>query len=86
MGPYGASLHDASEYSGSYAETTEAVTIKKWHKPRIEALVEAGVDMLAVETIPCAMEAELIMDIVKEFPGLKCWLSFSCMVNNLNLL
>nr|CAH7721645.1 unnamed protein product [Callosobruchus chinensis] len=62
VGPYGASLHDGSEYTGSYAKTTSAETMRKWHLPRIKALIEAGVDMLAIETIPCSLEAEMLQD------------------------
>jgi homocysteine S-methyltransferase len=53
IGPYGAHLHDGSEYTGSYAKTVSPETIKKWHKVRLDAVMEAGVDGLAVETIPC---------------------------------
>jgi homocysteine S-methyltransferase len=53
IGPYGAHLHDGSEYTGSYATKVSPATIKKWHKVRIDACVEAGVDGLAIETIPC---------------------------------
>lgn len=53
IGPYGAHLHDGSEYSGSYAETVSPNTIKDWHRRRIAACIEAGVDLLAIETIPC---------------------------------
>lgn len=53
IGPYGAHLHDGSEYSGSYAEKVSPNTIKDWHRRRIAACIEAGVDLLAVETIPC---------------------------------
>lgn len=28
-------------------------TIKNWHRPRIDAVLSAGVDALAIETIPC---------------------------------
>lgn len=52
IGPYGAHLHDGSEYSGSYAETVSPNTIKDWHRRRIAACIEAGVDLLAIETIP----------------------------------
>ncbi|XP_017780998.1 PREDICTED: homocysteine S-methyltransferase 1-like isoform X2 [Nicrophorus vespilloides] len=78
VGPYGASLHDASEYSGSYAKTTPVQTMRDWHRPRIAALVEAGVDMLALETIPCKAEAEMLVQLIKEFPSVKAWLAFSC--------
>jgi homocysteine S-methyltransferase len=53
IGPYGAHLHDGSEYTGSYATKVSPATIKKWHKVRIDACVAAGVDGLAIETIPC---------------------------------
>nr|CAI5830630.1 unnamed protein product [Callosobruchus analis] len=79
VGPYGASLHDGSEYTGSYAMTTSAEAMRQWHLPRIKALIEAGVDMLAIETIPCSLEAEMLVQLLKELcPGMKAWLSFSC--------
>lgn len=53
IGSYGAHLHDGSEYNGSYSQTVDANTIKTWHNVRIGAVVDAGVDALAIETIPC---------------------------------
>lgn len=53
IGPYGAHLHNGSEYTGNYADNVTDDTIKKWHRIRIDACLEAGVDALAVETIPC---------------------------------
>lgn len=53
IGPYGAHLHDGSEYTGSYATKISPSAIRNWHKARIDACIEAGVDGLAVETIPC---------------------------------
>lgn len=53
QGPYGAHLHDGSEYSGSYADKVTKDTIKNWHRVRIDAVLSAGVDALAIETIPC---------------------------------
>ncbi|XP_026464857.1 uncharacterized protein LOC113367465 [Ctenocephalides felis] len=79
VGPYGAHLHDGSEYSGSYAKTITKEEIQEWHRPRIEALINAGVDGLAIETIPCQLEAEALVElIVNEYPGTKAWLSFQC--------
>lgn len=81
VGPYGASLHDGSEYNGSYAATTSEEMLRNWHTPRISALVEAGVDLLAIETIPCKIEAETLIKLLKEkFPETKAWLSFSVAV------
>ncbi|XP_013134018.1 PREDICTED: homocysteine S-methyltransferase 2-like [Papilio polytes] len=81
VGPYGAHLHDGSEYDGSYADTTTVQTMREWHRPRIQALVEAGVDLLALETIPCQEEAEMLCDLLREFPNVKAWLAFSCKDN-----
>ncbi|XP_059048785.1 uncharacterized protein LOC131844018 [Achroia grisella] len=78
VGPYGAHLHDGSEYDGSYADKTPTETLREWHTPRIEALIEAGVDLLAFETIPCQKEAEMLVDMLNDYPLVKAWLSFSC--------
>ncbi|XP_021190381.3 translin-associated factor X-interacting protein 1 [Helicoverpa armigera] len=82
IGPYGAHLHDGSEYSGNYADVTPVDTMREWHMPRIRALVEAGVDFLAFETIPCLKEAEMLVRILKEYPQMRGWLSFSCKDEN----
>jgi homocysteine S-methyltransferase len=80
VGPYGAYLHDGSEYNGYYTDRTPSEVLKNYHKSKIGALVEAGVDLLAIETIPSKKEAEIIVEIIKEFPNIKAWLSFSCQV------
>lgn len=78
VGPYGAYLHDGSEYRGTYADTTSADTMREWHTPRINALVEAGVDILAIETIPCEKEAEMLVQLLTQYPTIKAWLSLNC--------
>lgn len=77
IGPYGAYLHDGSEYDGNYIERTPVRIMREWHRPKMRALVEAGVDLLAIETIPCQKEAEMLMELLKDFPRVKAWLSFS---------
>ena len=62
----GAHLHDGSEYTGSYAEKVTAADIKAWHKARIEACIAAGVDGLAIETIPCQVCDQLPWIITKD--------------------
>ena len=52
VGPYGACLHDRSEYTGSYVDHVSRDAMKAWHRPRMAALLEAGVHLLACETIP----------------------------------
>jgi homocysteine S-methyltransferase len=76
LGPYGACLHDGSEYHGDYAADTD--TIRAFHRERIAVLADAGGDLFAFETIPSLAEAELLLDLLPEFPGVRAWLSFSC--------
>lgn len=77
-GPYGACLHDGSEYTGSYGTRVSRQFLVDWHRPRVHALLDEGVDLLAMETIPCVREAEAVIDLLKEFPDARAWLSFSC--------
>ena len=78
VGPYGACQHDSSEYHGKYVDTVSADTIKEWHRPRISALISAGVDLLAIETLPALKEAIVMTDLLKEFPQIRAWMAFSC--------
>ncbi|XP_076749726.1 betaine-homocysteine S-methyltransferase [Xylocopa sonorina] len=78
IGPYGACLHDASEYSGKYCSSVSEEVLINWHRPRIQKLLNSGVDMLAIETIPCKKEAVALVKLLREFPNSKAWLSFSC--------
>jgi len=81
VGPYGACLHDGSEYFGYAGMPVTQGQLIDWHRPRIQALDNAGVKMLAVETIPSLLEAKSVLQLVKnEFPHLRLWLSFSCKV------
>src|SRR5215207_1965371 len=75
IGPYGAFLADGSEYRGDYG-LSEAELID-FHRPRMAALVAAGADMLACETIPCLIEARALVRLLAEFPGVSAWVSFS---------
>ncbi|KAL6952181.1 tetraacyldisaccharide 4'-kinase [Sarracenia purpurea var. burkii] len=78
IGSYGACLHDGSEYHGNYAKNVSRDVLKNWHRPRMSALVESGVDFLAIETIPALIEAEIILELLHEFPNQKAWISFTC--------
>ena len=75
VGPYGAMLADGSEYRGDY-DPGRAV-FAAFHRPRIEALVEAGADVLAIETIPTVREAEVIVELLDEVE-IPAWLSYAC--------
>lgn len=74
VGPYGAVLGDGSEYRGHYGLTAAELTA--FHRPRVEALVAAGPDLLAVETIPDTDEARVLAGLLAEF-GHPAWFSFS---------
>jgi homocysteine S-methyltransferase len=76
IGPYGAMRADGSEYDGRYGVTVDELIA--FHRPRIETLLEAGPDVLAVETIPSIVEAEAIVAVLDEHPEAFAWVSFSC--------
>ncbi|XP_041483390.1 homocysteine S-methyltransferase YbgG-like [Lytechinus variegatus] len=78
VGPYGACLHDFSEYHGNYVDNMTIEELKQWHRPRMKALVEASVDLLALETIPSIVEAEALLALLQEFPTMKAWMTFYC--------
>ncbi|MEV4951719.1 homocysteine S-methyltransferase [Paenarthrobacter nitroguajacolicus] len=74
VGPYGAYLADGSEYRGDY--TLSAAEFRDFHRPRIAALVEAGADFLACETLPSFAEAEALLALVAEF-DVESWFTFT---------
>jgi homocysteine S-methyltransferase len=49
-----------------------------FHRPRMQALISAGADILACETIPCLMEAQALVKLLDEFRTIQAWISFSC--------
>ena len=51
VGPFAVTLANGSEYTGDYRGTS-AEEIAGVHRPRIAALLDAGPDLLALETIP----------------------------------
>lgn len=74
VGPYGAMLADGSEYRGRYG--LSVAELERFHRPRIEALVAAGPDVLALETVPDADEAAAMLRAV-EGCGVPVYLSYS---------
>lgn len=75
VGPYGAFLADGSEYRGDYNLTEKELI--DFHRPRIEALIESGVDLLACETIPNFVEAQALIKLLSEFPNASAWFTFT---------
>ena len=75
VGPFGASLADGSEYRGDY--DLSVAELRAWHRPRIAWLVEAGADVLALETIPALAEVEALLAEI-DGSGVPVWLSLTC--------
>ena len=81
VGPYAAYLADGSEYTGDYQLSEEE--FQEFHRPRIQALLEAGCDLLAIETIPNGAEAAAILRLLaEEFPQAEAYLSFVAQSEN----
>lgn len=76
IGCYGASLHNGAEYTGVYPGMDED-SLLAWHRPRAKALVEAGCDVLACETVPCLSEAKALVRLLREVCH-PAWVTFSC--------
>ncbi|WNN43435.1 homocysteine S-methyltransferase [Winslowiella toletana] len=75
VGPYGAFLADGSEYRGDYQ--LPHVEMMAFHRPRMAALVAAGVDLLACETLPSFAEIKALVALLQEFPATPAWFSFT---------
>jgi homocysteine S-methyltransferase len=75
IGPYGAFLHDGSEYRGDYAWSE--IELMDFHRERMATLIDAGADMLACETIPTLVEARALVRLLDEFPSMSAWFSFT---------
>jgi homocysteine S-methyltransferase len=75
IGPYGAVLHDGSEYSGHYGISVDE--LRRFHEARLRLFDASGADVLAFETIPSLPEAEVIADLLSDCRT-PAWVSFSC--------
>ncbi len=75
LGPYGAMLHDGSEYSGDYGVSAEV--LRDFHSTRLQLFDDADVDVLALETIPSLQEAEVLADLLRDRKT-PSWIGFSC--------
>ncbi len=67
VGPYGAYLADGSEYRGDYVRSAEEFTA--FHRPRVEALLDAGADLLACETLPSFTEIKALAALLTAYPA-----------------
>lgn len=76
VGPYGAILHDGSEYRGRYRVSEQRLV--DFHGERLAVLAQAGPDLFAVETIPDADEVRALVRVLADFPDIPAWLTLSC--------
>ena len=76
IGPYGAYLANGAEYTGAYG--LNAAELLTFHRERWHILAQSGADLLACETIPSALEAQVIAQLAQETPTMPFWVSFSC--------
>lgn len=75
LGPYGAYLADGSEYTGAYQLSTEE--FQEFHRPRVQALLAAGLTLFAVETQPRLDEVQAVLALLEELaPQAQAWVSF----------
>ena len=83
VGPYGAYLANGAEYTGDYDIKSD--DLKAFHRPRVQALVEAGADVLACETMPSFSELQALTELLEdEFPTTQYWVS--CTLRNAQTL
>ncbi|MEI7718152.1 MAG: homocysteine S-methyltransferase [Mycobacterium sp.] len=74
IGPYGATLAGGEEYRGRYGLTV--AELADWHRPRMEVLIDAEPDVLALETVPDIDEAEALVNLVQAL-DVPAWLSYT---------
>jgi len=76
VGPYGAILHDGSEYRGRYGISRDRLV--DFHAERVAVLADAQPDVFAVETIPDLDEVEVLVEVLSEYPDMPAWLTMTC--------
>ena len=76
VGPYGAYLHDGSEYTGQYDLPVDE--LKEFHRARLAVLADSGADLLACETIPSLLEVEALAGLLEKFSKTPVWVSCIC--------
>lgn len=87
VGPYGAFLADGSEYNGTYKDAVTESALKAFHLPRLKALMEAEVDIIAVETQAVRKEVLVIVDLIESlYPQCPLWVSFTTSAEDISKL
>jgi S-methylmethionine-dependent homocysteine/selenocysteine methylase len=51
-----------SLYSGNYGDAITLETLKDFHRRRVQILAESGADLIAFETVPNKVEAQVLIE------------------------
>jgi homocysteine S-methyltransferase len=87
VGPYGAVLAGGQEYTGDYVDpgwadgpTMTVPALRAFHRERMQALADAGADVLACETVPARAEVEAMLLAAGDV-GLPVWVSLTTVLD-----
>lgn len=76
VGPYGAYLANGSEYTGAY--DLSFAEYQKFHQEKIDTLINAGSDLISVDTMPNFAEIKSVVKIINDLPTkIPYWISLS---------
>jgi len=75
LGPYGAAQHDGSEYTGRYEIDEDG--LRAFHRDRLQVFDNSDADVLALETIPSLVEAQVLAELLRDV-STPAWISFAC--------
>ncbi|KAM3726933.1 Homocysteine S-methyltransferase YbgG [Dirofilaria immitis] len=79
VGPYAVFLNDGSEYNGNYVDELEEQVIVDYHVQQTIPLLQAGLKVIAYETVPSCKEAMAILKAADTIGhSYNFWISFSC--------
>jgi homocysteine S-methyltransferase len=76
LGPYGAALHNGSEYHGNY--DVSLAELVRFHAERLAVIETTEADFVALESVPSLEEAEAIVEALHQHPTIRGWISFTC--------
>ncbi|CAG9537369.1 unnamed protein product [Cercopithifilaria johnstoni] len=79
VGPYGVIFNDGSEYNGNYVDEFEGQVMTDYYIQQTIPLLQAGLKVIAYETVPSYKEAMAILKAVDSIDySYHFWISFSC--------
>lgn len=78
LGPFGTQWSEGEIYSGSYVDKFTIEEMHDVHAHKSRAVLAAGAELLAFETVPAVKEARAIVRVMQGLPTAAAWLVFSC--------